>query len=195
MPDWLLRAEIKLFVTSFVLATFVVGGWFLARRWRSSGAVLISDESGRTVSSPRIVILSCLCAALAVGAFLIGLFDGVDESAPDNRLAWILVVAGFAIAALYTALVATHRWEWNRDGLAWHGAWQSRQLRWPQIKRFGRNWAGYFFVSTETAGTIRWSEYTHEFQALNQAVLKYRPDLFEGPSRSSAKPDSGPWLW
>jgi hypothetical protein len=118
-----------------------------------------------------------LCAALSFTVLVLGLTDGIDDSVPDNRLWWTLIIAGFAIASACAAVVASHRWEWNSDGISWHGVWRARKLSWPQIRSFGQDWTGNFFVTSEVAGTIRWSTYTYEYQALNEAVAKYRPDL------------------
>jgi hypothetical protein len=176
-PEWLLKAEIKGVVTLLLLGLMSGGGWLISRRWAKSGVVAIGEAEGHTTTAASVWVLSAICALFALSIFLIGILDGIDASVPNNRLAWSLLVIGFAAGALLLALMTGLRWTWNAQGISYRGLWGVRSMFWTDLVRFVCRAEGASFVVDRTGRKISWTKYTMHPEALAAAVGKYRPDL------------------
>src|SRR5215468_1653140 len=104
-PEWLLKAEVKAVVTALLAGIMAGGGWLISRRWSKLGIVALDAEAGHTTTAPSVSVLSAICALFAFAIFVGGELYGIDDTIPNNRLAWCLLVLGFGFGAFLLALM------------------------------------------------------------------------------------------
>jgi hypothetical protein len=153
------------------------GAAVFARNWTRRGKVWTKDDAGHTCMSPLILLIGFLCAAMAAACLVLGLLNPESLRARGDFIAWAGLVTGFSLAFVLILPFSRHTWDWDRDGLRWTGAWRSVSILWQDMKRSGKTWDGQYFVADAEGRKIRWSPYTLEYEALNAAIARMRPDL------------------
>ena len=176
-PEWLLKAEVKGAVTVVLAGLMSGGGWLISRRWSKAGIVALDADTGHTTTAPSVSVLAVICALFAIAIFIFGEVSGIDDSIPNNRLAWSLLIVGFGAGSFLLALMTGFRWRWDAEGIAFTGFWRTRRFAWANIVQFVRRGEGASFVKDKSGKKISWTKYTMHPEVLVAAIAKYRPDL------------------
>jgi hypothetical protein len=175
--DTLANGAVTAIVAAVLMAVLAGGATLFTRSWVRSGKVWVKADDGHTRMSPFILLLGLLCAAMAIACLVLGLVDPPSLQDSGQFTAWIGLIGGFALAALFILPQSRQAWDWDEKGLRWRGPWRSASLLWSDIKTSGKTWGGQTFVADARGTKIYWSSYTLEHQALRDAVARRRPDL------------------
>ena len=176
-PEWLLKAEIKGVMTLLMAGLMTGGGWLISRRWAKQGIVALDDATGHTTTAPSISVLAIICALFAIAIFIGGEAAGIDDTIPNNRLAWSLLIIGFGAGSFLLALMTGFRWGWDAEGISYKGFGRSRSFAWSDLIQFVPRVEGASFVRDKSGKKIKWTKYTMHPEILAAAVARYRPDL------------------
>ncbi|MES1197137.1 MAG: hypothetical protein ABUL55_00800 [Pseudomonadota bacterium] len=134
------------------------------------GEIAVTATSGRTRQSPEVFVVGLLCAAVAIAAFLWGVLEPSTLRDHGQAMAWAGLLFGFTLGFVVMSIYAQHVWTWDETGLSWRGAFRRTSIRWSELARVGRAWDGQFFARDIHGRTVRWTTYTLQHQALNQAA-------------------------
>jgi hypothetical protein len=176
-PEWLLKAEIKAVMTTLLAGLMAGGGWLISRRWAKTGIVALDETEGHTTTAPSVSVLAIICALFALAIFVFGEVYGVDDSVPNDRLAWALLIVGFGAGSFLLALMTGFRWRWDAQGISYTRFGLTRRLSWDDLVQYVRRSEGASFVRGKSGKKIIWTKYTMHPEVLAAAIARYRPDL------------------
>ncbi len=186
LSDEAVAAALKGGVKGAILAA-IAGATFLVTRVATRrGDVVLNDEVGHTVQSPKLIIVAGLCGACAVAFLAWGILYPESLQVPGSDGWWLGLVAGFTLGFLALAILSTHRWSWNDEGLTWHGAFRSRTILWRDLASAGPMWEGQFAARDKAGHRIRWSTYTLEYDALTRIAQAHLTRTIDAPAKAAA---------
>jgi|SRR5579871_1399013 len=170
LADSLLENGVETILDWIVGGIIAISAAALTRSLVRRGQVRITAGEGLTTQSPEVFIVGMLCGLVALSCLIWGLVDPSSLKESGAETAWILLMAGFALGFLITAVYSQHVWRWDAKGLEWRGAFRSTFMAWSDLKGIGKAWDGQFFVRSKSGRTIRWTTYTLEHEALRRAI-------------------------
>jgi hypothetical protein len=166
-----------------VMAVLAAGAALIMPLWAGRGQVWIKADSGRTRSSPKVLL-----AALVMGAIdaMFVAIPFVDPATMKKPYAWIFIPACIALmfyVFLALLLASRHRWAWDQNGLQFIGNWRSLTIPWTELKCVQPAWDGQICAVGKSGEKICWRpKAILAREELHQAILKARPDLTVPPS-------------
>lgn len=167
------HAAVKGSVKAVILGVIAGATLLLTRAATRHGDIVLSEASGRTVQSPKLIVVAGLCGACAVAFLLWGIFNPSLLAEPGADGWWFGLVAGFALLFLLLAMLSTQRWSWDGERFVWHGAFGTRTILWRDLVSAGPIWEGQFAARDSHGIKIRWSTYTLEHDALTRIAQAY----------------------
>ena len=173
--DKAVAGTIKAVVKAVIMGGIAGGTLLLTQVAQRRGEVKIADDAGHTMQSPKMLVISVMCGALALAFLIWGFLDPESINEPGNATAWFCLVAGFTLGFLLLAMLSTHRWTWDGDRFEWQRAFSKRSLAWRDLVSAGPTWEGQFAAKDKAGRKIRWSTYTLEHEALTRIARAHLP--------------------
>ncbi len=179
-------AALKGGVKAVILGAIAGATFLLTRVAMRHGEVVLNQEAGHTVQSPKLIVVAGLCGACAVAFLAWGILDPGSLQVPGSDGWWLGLVAGFTLGFLALAILSTHRWSWDGERFTWHGAFRSRTILWCDLVSAGPTWEGQFAARDKAGAKIRWSSYTLEHEALARIAQSHLAAVVAAPRAAAA---------